>query len=356
LRLHLGFDSLAPGNGGICRVARLIARVVSEEVAAGRVERAAAVVLRDDHPPIDLALPVRVCGGSRTRFVAHCALSKWKTSHAIYDFVGLAAAHTVIPFPYRPFLTYIHGIEVWEGWAKPKYARSADRAAVLVSNSAYTRERASRWHPPLSRAVVCWLGTEEDEAPPEVVPTGPPRVTIIARMEYDRYKGHQELIESWPKIRQTISDAVLTIVGRGPLASHYEELARKHGLGPDVVEFRGFVPDSEIASIWAQTHVFAMPSRGEGFGLVYIEAMRYGRPVVASIHDAAPEVNLDGVTGFNINLDRPGELVERLVCLLRNPELCHRLGSNGRDRWANHFRLSAFRDRFVPILRDFLNH
>jgi phosphatidylinositol alpha-1,6-mannosyltransferase len=356
MSLYLGLDSLEPGNGGISRVARLMARVVMDEISAATVDTAYAVVLRDSTSAERITLPVRCCGGSRWRFVVQCTKAKFTHTHALFDFVGLAAAHTAVPLPRRPFLAYIHGIEVWKEWAKPKYARSADRAAVLVSNSAYTRDRASQWHPPLRRAVVCWLGTEEDEAPTWQPSLGPPRVLILARMEYERYKGHQELIENWLKIRQAVPEAVLTVVGRGPLATHYEQLARKLGLGPDIVEFRGFVPDSELALIWAQTTVFAMPSRGEGFGLVYIEAMRHGRPVIASVHDAAPEVNIDGETGFNVNLDRPGELVDRLVCLLRNPDLSAKLGFQGQQRWAKHFRYSAFRERFVPILREFLQH
>ena len=61
------------------------------------------------------------------------------------------------------------------------------------------------------------------------------------------------------------------------------------------IEFRGFVPDEQIEDVWASATLFAMPGVMEGFGLVYIEAMRHGLPVIASVHDAAPEINLDGI-------------------------------------------------------------
>jgi phosphatidylinositol alpha-1,6-mannosyltransferase len=120
------------------------------------------------------------------------------------------------------------------------------------------------------------------------------------------------------------------------------------------IEFRGFVPDEALPAIWAQTSVLAMPSRGEGFGLVYIEAMQRAVPVVASIHDAAPEINRDGETGYNVDLDRPDELPERLIALLKDPALAARLGENGQRRWQAHFCYSAFERRFTPLLRDFL--
>src|ERR1700722_13408752 len=86
------------------------------------------------------------------------------------------------------------------------------------------------------------------------------------------------------------------------------------------IEVRGFVPEDQMEKIWGEASVFAMPSRGEGFGLVYIEAMRHGLPVIGSVHDAAPEINLDGQTGYNVNLDHPTDLGQRVVQLLRDPD------------------------------------
>ena len=66
------------------------------------------------------------------------------------------------------------------------------------------------------------------------------------------------------------------------------------------------------------------------------------------------EVNINGVTGYNIDLDRPGELTERIVRLFRDPVLAARLGANGVARWNEHFRFSAFRDRFLAIVRGWV--
>src|SRR5262249_10730383 len=151
-----------------------------------------------------------------------------------------------------------------------------------------------------------------------------------------------------------VPDAVLTIVGTGEGAAAFKSMAS--GLPcADRIEFRGFVPDAEIDRVWSQASVFAMPSRGEGFGLVYIEAMRHSVPVIASIHDAAPEINLDGCTGYNVNLDRPTELTDKIIYLLRDRDHAAQLGANGHRRWHEHFRYSAFRNRFLPILNDFLS-
>ena len=103
--------------------------------------------------------------------------------------------------------------------------------------------------------------------------------------------------------RRAVPGARLVVAGTGPDSDRIR--ARAVALGSSI-EFRGFVPENAIQQVWDEADVFAMPSRGEGFGLVYVEAMRQGLPVVASVHDAAPEVNRDGITGFNVDLDRPG--------------------------------------------------
>ncbi|NIS67257.1 MAG: glycosyltransferase [Gemmatimonadales bacterium] len=182
----------------------------------------------------------------------------------------------------------------------------------------------------------------------------PPTVVIVGRLDKNRRKGHAELIRSWRHVAAVVPKARLLIVGDGPGLHELRREARDSG-ATDGIEFLGFVPEGEMEDLWARVDVCAMPSRGEGFGLVYVEAMRHGVPVVASIHDAASEVNVEGETGFNVDLDRPSELVERLVYLLSQPDAARRIGKRGQERWAKHFRYSAFRARFRPILAGFLS-
>jgi phosphatidyl-myo-inositol dimannoside synthase len=351
--VFLACESLVPGNGGICRVARLMARVIAEEVRAGRMT-ARALALSDERPALAPLISGAVAHGVRAKFAWEVQKAALTHSHFIYDFVGMARAHCRIPFLRKPFLTWIHGIEAWEG-TRPDRVAWAKRADLLLSNSAYTRDRADRLHGGFAGARVCWLATEADEPPPPRPPHAePPTVLLLGRFdEGDRYKGHRELIECWPKVAAGVPAARLVFVGQGPGRPAIEALAKSSPAGAQI-EFRGFVTDDELGAVWAETSVFAMPSRGEGFGLVYIEAMRQGVPVVASVHDAAPEINLDGVTGFNVSLDNAEELPERLIYLLRNPGFATQLGRNGRERWRQHFRFSCFKERFLPPLHEFL--
>jgi phosphatidylinositol alpha-1,6-mannosyltransferase len=116
----------------------------------------------------------------------------------------------------------------------------------------------------------------------------------------------------------------------------------------------GFVPDQALPAYWANSVVFAMPSRGEGFGLTYIEAMRWGLPVIASVHDAGQEINIHGETGLNVDLASPSALHDAVIELLLNRDLAARMGAAGQERWRQHFCYSAFRARFSKELHRFL--
>lgn len=352
-QVTLGVESLLAGRGGICRVARLMALVLAEEVAEGRL-KADAVALTDETSPPDVRLPVRCKNGSRVRFVADVWKAASRSSHFIYDFLGMARAHPRLPAVRKPFMTWLHGVEVWED-ARPDRLRWARRAELLVANTQYTLDRAEKVHGKLGNAVVCWLATEKDDLPTaRKEEERPPTVIVVGRLDRSGYKGHVELIRSWPDVASAVPDARLLIAGDGP---GLQELRREaqDAKAADGIEFLGFVPEVAMEDLWARVDVCAMPSRGEGFGLVYVEAMRHGVPVVASVHDAAPEVNVEGETGFNVDLDKPSELVERLVYLLSHPSAAWRIGKRGQQRWARHFRYSSFRQRFRPILARFLS-
>jgi len=348
----LGAESLDLAGSGIGRVARLMAKVLSAEQAAGKLS-AHALCLHGHEPISADSIAMRSAGGSRARFAASTHIASPFNDVFLYDFAGIARAHCVLPGLHRPFLTWIHGIEVWEE-ARPNRVRRAALANVLLANSRYTRERAAALHPELARARVCWLATEDDSPAPAAIEDRPPVVMIVARMDSaEDYKGHRELIECWPRVVQAVPGSILRIIGSGTGRAAFERLAEASGVR-DRIEFAGFVPEAEIAALWQQAVVFAMPSRGEGFGLAYIEAMRCGVPVLGSVHDAAGEVNLDGTTGYNVDLERPDELSERIVQLLRDRDLATRLGTAGRARWRQHFRFSEFQQRFTPFLYELL--
>ena len=93
-----------------------------------------------------------------------------------------------------------------------------------------------------------------------------------------------------------------------------------------------------------------MPSRGEGFGLVYLEAMRAARPVLAAQRTAAEEIVEHGRTGLLVDPDNRETLSKALARLLRDVGAARRMGWAGRERWEQEFGLDRFRERLEPLL------
>jgi phosphatidylinositol alpha-1,6-mannosyltransferase len=227
--------------------------------------------------------------------------------------------------------------------------------SYMVANTHFTRTHAMRHDPTFESAHVCWLATMEDAPPPETAPPdGPPIVLVLGRLDpiKNAYKGHKELIEAWPGVVSAVPGARLVMIGTGPSLQWHRSLAAE-SVAAAYIDVIGFEPDSAMPHWWRRAVAFAMPSRGEGFGLAYIEAMRWGVPVIASTHDAGQEINVHNETGLNVNLDNKGELQHSVISLLRNRDLSKRLGAAGQARWRDHFRYSAFKRRFEKELAYF---
>lgn len=342
----LAADSLAPKNSGIGRVARLMARFLSDSLS---VERWSSVSFADTSVFRWGNERSYSAAGSRLRYVWQVQRYGWTSDWVLYDSLSMARAHRLGLTAFRPSIAWMHGIDVWEG-ARMDHLGVARKVTCLLTNSHYTKARATALHSGLDGAKVCWLGTETDSIPDIETRASEPTVLLLARVDVDSYKGYSDLLGIWPQVRQQVPNARLLFAGGGEGLGALREKVRNSGASG--VEIRGFVDEKDIPDLWASADVFAMPSRGEGFGLVYIEAMRHGIPVVASQHDAGNEINLDRVTGFNVDLNRPADLADVLVTLLRDPVRARAMGEAGRRRWMEQFSYSAFRRRFESILME----
>ncbi|HZF48714.1 MAG TPA: glycosyltransferase family 4 protein [Polyangiaceae bacterium] len=251
---------------------------------------------------------------------------------------------------------FLHGVECW----RPLSLRNRwglASARVFLSNSAFTLRRFLYYNPGYAAVPsrVCWLGTPEDHLP-EVAAADAEEadlsVLIVGRIVgEERYKGHEQLLAVWPEVRRRFPAARLDIVGGGNAAGALrEEAARRGSIASGAVKLWGEVSDAELRERYRCCSVFAMPSRGEGFGLVYLEAMAFAKPCLASLDDAAAEVVAGEETGLLVRYaDREG-LLYALCRLLESRALRRRLGEAGRGRVLSHFTERHFGDRLWSAL------
>ncbi|MFL6237639.1 MAG: glycosyltransferase family 4 protein, partial [Thermoanaerobaculia bacterium] len=285
------------------------------------------------------------------------ALEVWKRQVAgrgavfVFDLLGLARAQSYLPPPLRaPYLILLHGIEVWRPLAWDR-RRALAGATAVVAVSAHTLERARPFAPGVDGASVLPLALEERRPEGAVDAAllgrlGRGFFLIVGRMDArERYKGHDQLLETLTGI----PEARLVVAGDGDDRPRLE--AKASGLGmPDRVSFTGFTSEATLMELYRRCAAFAMPSRGEGFGLVYLEAMRAGRPVLAARGSAAGEIVVDGVTGLLVDPDDREELREALGRLLDYPGEAKRMGEAGFERWRKELSLEQFQERLSPLL------
>lgn len=151
-------------------------------------------------------------------------------------------------------------------------------------------------------------------------------ILTVARLEsHEGYKGYDRLVEAMPEIRAACGIVRLLVVGGGSDRSRLMKMAHSIGVS-DSVTLAGFVPDAELADHYRLADVFAMPSTGEGFGIVFLEAMACGIPVLGGNRDGSVEALADGALGKLVDPLDTSAIAAGLISLL---------GREGKPEWFN---------------------
>ncbi len=303
-----------------------------------------------------LELRLHGCGGSRAKLGLTYLKERLRYGKAIFLHINVARLGALTPF--SPLALWLVGIEV------RRRLRVHERFVVrmadpLLSISGFSTREMRRFNPDLPDATTVHLSIEPDEAwlpgggdarsgvPPYHAARRSPAVLVVARMAADeRYKGHDQLIEAWPAVVRSRPDAELWIVGEGNDAPRLR--ARAQALPESAarqVHFLGRLDHAALLDRYARARVFAMPSTGEGFGLVFVEAMRAGLPCIASF-DSSAEIVRNQETGFVVKQDSEA-LASACIELLGNDALADRFSAAGRARYETQFTYPAFKERFL---------
>ena len=261
------------------------------------------------------------CGRNKLAFAWHTLRLSRRSGRIICGHINLLRlAHLARNLhPSLEVWLIAHGIEVWRDFsAGERRALAATRRIVCVSD--YTRREIARRCPEITtdRLVVVpnALDPQFEAANTSDGSTQPELILCVARLSAaEQYKGVDHLIRAMPAIAAAIPNARLRIVGDGDDRARLEALARDVGVA-DRVEFTRRVTDTALREHFAASHLFALPSRGEGFGLVYVEALAHGKPCLVADAGGAPEV-VDDTCGARVPFGDVARLAERSIAMLR---------------------------------------
>ena len=172
------------------------------------------------------------------------------------------------------------------------------------------------------------------------------KVFFTGRLVY--YKGVDVLIRAFSKVK----NCELFIAGTGELEEKLKELVKRKNID-DIVHFVGFLPDEQLRQAYADCDIFVLPSvaKSEAFGIVQLEAMVYGKPVINTRLDSGvPYVSIHGRTGFTVKPSSPAQLAKALNILAQNKKLREKFGRNAFLRVEKYFN----EKNIIEKLRDIL--
>jgi glycosyltransferase involved in cell wall biosynthesis len=262
-------------------------------------------------------------------------------------------------------IVFTHGVEVWKPLAWPRGAAlrhadlvlgpSADTVQHLISDQQIPRGKVQLLSWGLDPEFEARVESAVPPAPPPGFPGSGGIILTVGRWDSgERYKGADTLISALPRVLRAAPDTSLVLVGDGNDRSRLEQIARDLGVSERTHFLRGLTPD-ELFACYANCDVFALPSSGEGFGLVFLEAMALAKPVIGGAHGGIPDIVEDGATGILVPYGDVDRLAEALESFFNNPGRARGMGASGKDRLAKTFSSAQFQLRLTEILSDVLD-
>ena len=218
----------------------------------------------------------------------------------------------------------------------------------------YGRAKGARWE-------TAWLGIPDVASRPRTASAEKHPVNLLYASRLERRKGVDIFLEAIPTLLACHPNLNVTVIGHEP-TTH----GGSGGLGKaflrdnpgfaDRVSFLGEVDNTTLEQAYTQTDLFCVPTRFESFGLVFVEAMRAGKAVVATNVGGVPEVVVDQTTGLLVPPDDCPALVSALDRLIADAALREAMGKAGRLRYDTHFSVGSMIERVLGMYLDFIGH
>ncbi|MEQ9370288.1 MAG: glycosyltransferase [Coleofasciculus chthonoplastes F3-SA18-01] len=264
-----------------------------------------------------------------------------------------------------PYWTIAYGIEAWN-IQRQDLQTALHHADRILSISGYTRDRLIQ-EQNLDPAKISLLPCTFDPSRFQISakstylleeyslkPEQPIILTVSRLAEAKRYKGYDQILEALPQIRQAIPNVHYIIVGKGNDQPRIEQLIAQLGL-QDCVTLAGFIPDEQLSDYHNLCDVFAMPSKREGFGIVYLEALACGKPALGGDQDGAIDALCHGELGALVDPDDGDAIAQTLIQILQgsypNPVMYQPEAL--RQAVIDRFGFDHFKQKLVELMQDY---
>jgi teichuronic acid biosynthesis glycosyltransferase TuaC len=257
-----------------------------------------------------------------------------------------------------PFVVTVHGLDAFStrqvvGYAGKWCARVSQSvyrsACSVICVSEKVRGQVIEGAATPVNTSVLYNGVDPQMFAPSDSELDPPVILSVGNLI--PVKGHELLLRAFAAIQNQFPELSLEIIGDGPERSRLEHLADEQGVAGRV-HFRGRQSRQQVADAMRRATVFALPSRYEGLGCVYLEAMSAGKPVVACLGQGIEEVIEQGANGCLIGSDDLPGLIDILTRLLQRGEVRRSMGESARRTILQGYTLGEQSARLFQLYRE----
>jgi len=289
-------------------------------------------------------------------------LHQAKPVHLIHAHAALPCGHAAALLSQElgiPFVVTVHGLDVFSVDQVNTYSRQwlrrmsqwvYRRASRVLCVSEKVRDQVEQGVSQV-RASVVYNGTDTKMFSPTSIAVSPPNILSVGNLI--PIKGHELLLCAFAGICSDFPDLSCELIGEGPERSRLTTVVAELNIA-DRVRFLGRQSRKQVANAMRGCAVFALPSRYEGLGCVYLEAMCAGKPVIACRGQGIEEIIEHGINGWLVAANDAGELKDALVRLLQDAQLRGQVGEAAHRTIEQRFTLEQQADRLAQLYRECL--
>lgn len=288
---------------------------------------------------------------------------KERPDYVICGHINLSVLCLIISRLFKlKYLILTHGTDVWDLKNRLKL-KALSYAHKIISVSRYTASKIERQNPHAKNKIIVLPNAVDvfkfapDKKSISLVKEynldGYKSILTVARFDYaDQNKGYDKVLAALPEVMKIVPRLKYILVGEGSDIPRISRLIKRLGLAEHIV-LAGYVQDEDLAHYYNLCDCFVMPSKQEGFGIVFLEALACGKPVIAGNRDGSRDALLDGKLGVLVDPDNITEITQAIINILQGQVSKHLLdGVYLRKMVIEYFSLDKFSERVQALIRE----